>query len=88
MKESDAIEAIAKTLYEQAGYRELYLSNFPNRAWERIKLESKEKWYWRAREIFNLIERMRSEGIYDDIQITKHFSTSKEVMRGSNGNAR
>jgi len=55
MKASDAIKGIAEILYKQAGYDGLYLQSFPKRAWENIKEESKQKWYWKAREIFNFV---------------------------------
>ena len=62
-KESDAVEIIAKLLYKQAGYGDDYLLQFPNRAWGKIKPSSKEKWYWRAREIFNKIEALRNNEV-------------------------
>ena len=62
MRESDLIEKVAELLYKQAGYGNDYLLQWPNRAWSKLKDTAKEKWYWRAREILNLIEQMKLRG--------------------------
>ena len=67
MKGSDVIEAVARLLYEQAGYGEDYTRNFPNRSWDKMSPKSKEKWYWKARRIFNLIESMRANNLIGEI---------------------
>lgn len=57
---SEVIERIAQLLYQQAGYDDYYVKTFPNRAWGNLKDKSKEKWYWKAKAIFNLVESMRN----------------------------